>query len=393
MAGRIGGASRLRKSELVIAALFLAALLMGTTINAVIGNGSGLLDYYYGGGPPPSGTPSVPLNLTGSGFCGGIDVSWNAPIDEGASPIQGYLVSVFNGGQLVTLDSLGPTATSDEIVGLNNGTHYGVNVAAFNTVGAGPATQNVTVTPHCIPTSLLYTGQEYVSTGSPLVVSAVLSSTSAACYQNQPISFSLDTNPITQVLGTFPLTTINTDATGNTPPGTVNTTGWQEGVYLLTSSFAGTKLCAPAQDQEAIVVAGPADAASGGGWITDNGRTSFAFEIHLVPNTTNTYTGQFLIMNNGKWKMKGTLTTYSVNFSVGTVAGTGNLFFMNSTGGWSLAQSGVGITLRFTASGSGKKAAPGSISINIAYTPQPPQPSSLPNIGLTPLKGGHIQMR
>jgi hypothetical protein len=376
----------------MVIALFVSAFGGGVAINALATNQSSLLDYYYGGGPPPApGTPSAPRFVGATPHCSSATVTWQPPTTDGASPILGYVIWVRVGNQLVTTANAGPSDTSATVTGLTNGTTYAITVSAVNAVGSGPeSAPPVSVTPTCVPTTLTYTGDDFVTIGALLNISGLLASPNPTCTNNQPVSFSFDTNPITQTLGTFPLGTLTTAPGGQTPSSGVSTTGWKEGVYALTASFAGTSLCAPAQDFAAVTVAGPADQATGGGVINDNGRANFGFVVHLVPKTSNTFTGQVLFISKGKWRLKGTLSSYSKDSSgVGTATGTGDIYY--GGGPWVLAQSGVTFTIKFTATGA-KKNKPGTFGITINYTPVPPQPAS-PNTAPVNLKDGHIQMK
>jgi hypothetical protein len=298
------------------------------------------------------------------------------------------------GNQIATDAFVDGSTHTTTVQGLTNGTQYSVTVAALNAEGLGPeSSPPVTVVPSCSSTTLTYDGDEYVMAGGTFNVGALLASPDSSCVGGQPVTFSLDTNPITLAAGTFQLATSTTNSSGQTPLVPVSTAGWQEGVYTLTASYAGTLTCAPAQDIVALTVASASDAASGGGWISDNGRTSFGFTVRLVPHTTSTYKGQFQLINNGKWRLKGTLSSYSTSLGVGTASGTGDLYYQAATGGWQLAQQGVSFTIQFTASSGGKKASPGTLGIQISYTPtSPPQPAHLPNTAPVPLKGGHIGM-
>lgn len=119
-----------------------------------------------------------------------------------------------------------------------------------------------------------------------------------------------------------------------------------------------------------------------------------------MANTTSTYTGQLLLMNTDKWKLKGTFTAYGITKNgQGTASGSGDLYWWDETldggdggdGDWQLAQARVPFTASFTASGGNRKAAPGSFGIQIRYTPVASQPSTLPNSTPQPLKGGSIK--
>jgi hypothetical protein len=77
---------------------------------------------------------------------------------------------------------------------------------------------------------------------------------------------------------------------------------------------------------------------------------------------------------------------------------TSNLYWWDTTlngglGDWHLAQSGVAYyTISFSATGPNTKTTPGTMGIQISYTPVSPLPSPLPNSSPTVLKGGHIQV-
>lgn len=76
-------------------------------------------------------------------------------------------------------------------------------------------------------------------------------------------------------------------------------------------------------------------------------------------------------------------------------SGTGDLYWWNPSlasgvGDWELTRSGVSFSIRFTASGGGKKAAPGTFGITLQYQPVPPQPPVLPTSPPQELRGGRI---
>jgi hypothetical protein len=180
------------------------------------------------------------------------------------------------------------------------------------------------------------------------------------------------------------------------------TTGWQDGVYTVAASFTGTPACVASSDYATLTAANPGDAATGGGWYSANGRSNFAFTVHKVPNTTNQYTGQALLINNGKWRLKGTLSAYSkTGTGQGAASGVGDLFWWNQSlngglGDWQLAHSGVSFTTSFD-KGTNRKLSicngtngQGCYGIHINYTPVSPQPSTLPNSALQAIKGGSI---
>jgi hypothetical protein len=260
------------------------------------------------------------------------------------------------------------------------------------------------------PTSMLYNGQQIVTldTTTSFTPGAGLTSPVTTCQSGQPVAFSLDVNPITGLVGdynggtdagTYLLETASSITSGQASGADLSITGWSEGVYTIYATYAGTAVCASSFDTATVTVAKPGDAATGGGWYTSSGsgRVNFGFVVHLVPNTTNQYTGQFLLINNGKWRLKGTLNSYVKTSTQGAASGTSNLYWWDTTlngglGDWHLAQSGVAYTISFSASGANTKSSPGSMGIQISYTPVSPQPATLPNSSPTSLKGGHIQV-
>lgn len=255
-------------------------------------------------------------------------------------------------------------------------------------------------------TSIIYNGQQLVTIGNSLVPAATLSSPVAACTNGKTISFSLDANPITGAAVAYPLESATTNSSGQATGAAINTTGWLEGQYTITASFAATASCAASSYEASLAVASPGAAASGGGWfnLSGAGRSNFGFNVRKVVNTTNTYKGQLLLINNGKWRIKGTISSYGLTGTssltatkAGSASGTGALYWWNAAlnsglGGWQLAQSPVSFTINFSASAAGKKASPGSFGIQIPYRPIAPQPSTLPTSAPQLLKGGTVNV-
>ncbi|MGH3715850.1 MAG: ExeM/NucH family extracellular endonuclease [Micromonosporaceae bacterium] len=66
-------------------------------------------------------------------------VSWQAPADDGGSPITGYELRVLRDGVEVATASVGPAVRSYTFGGLDTGVAYTFEVRARNAVGAGPA--------------------------------------------------------------------------------------------------------------------------------------------------------------------------------------------------------------------------------------------------------------
>ncbi|HRE00897.1 MAG TPA: fibronectin type III domain-containing protein, partial [Ilumatobacteraceae bacterium] len=91
----------------------------------------------------PGAVPSLAQNLTATAGDEQVVLSWDAPLDDGGSPVTGYVVTTTGGSCAVS----GLTATC---TGLTNGTEYSFTVAATNSTGTGSATAPVTASsPTC----------------------------------------------------------------------------------------------------------------------------------------------------------------------------------------------------------------------------------------------------
>jgi hypothetical protein len=257
-------------------------------------------------------------------------------------------------------------------------------------------------------TTLLYNGAFVAVIGNSLTLTATLSSSVAACKTGQLLAFSFsDDNPTTITPtndGPYSLGSATTNSTGVATlvvPATTTAT-WNDGVYTVRVDYSSTPNpnCAASWDDASLTAAAPGDSATGGGWYTQNGRLNFGFTVRKVPNVLPLqYKGQVLIHNNGKWRFKGSLTSYVLGTSgatagLGTAGGTGDLFKWNSllnggTGGWELVAPGIGISISFrdNSQGGGKKTpSPDSFGVTINYS----FPGGSPNSALTDLKGGDI---
>ena len=80
--------------------------------------------------------PGAPTAATATAGNAAVTVSWSPPVDDGGSPITGYVVTATPGGEMA---NVGSGATSALVTGLSNGTSYTFTVAASNAVGSGPA--------------------------------------------------------------------------------------------------------------------------------------------------------------------------------------------------------------------------------------------------------------
>ena len=99
--------------------------------------------------------PGAPTDVGATPGDQSATVTWTAPTDDGGTAITGYDVSVYDAlGALI--DGLGgtagPTDSSFEVTGLDNGTAYQFAVAAVNTAGTSPlSTLTGPVTPVSVP--------------------------------------------------------------------------------------------------------------------------------------------------------------------------------------------------------------------------------------------------
>jgi hypothetical protein len=89
---------------------------------------------------------SAPLVVAGDGDAA---ISWSQPATAGGSTVTSYRVDVYVGSSAVAAVSIdtGSTATTYEVTGLADGTTYGFDVAAKNSIGMGVPSPEVTVTP------------------------------------------------------------------------------------------------------------------------------------------------------------------------------------------------------------------------------------------------------
>jgi gliding motility-associated-like protein len=89
--------------------------------------------------------PSAPTNLTATAENGQAQISFTAGADGGAV-ITNYEYSINNGINWVALNPV-DTTSPITIPGLTNGTQYSIQIRAVNSVGAGAASNSMSVTP------------------------------------------------------------------------------------------------------------------------------------------------------------------------------------------------------------------------------------------------------
>ncbi|PPD58057.1 Calx-beta domain-containing protein [Dehalogenimonas etheniformans] len=247
-------------------------------------------------------------------------------------------------------------------------------------------------------TSLLYIGTQEVVAGNSLTLSAKL--TGPAGY--------IGGQTITFTFGSYTRSGI-TDSSGVASV-TINDTSGMSGIYDLYADFAGSNYLDAAGDEATLTIADPGAAAAGGGWYTAEGigRVNFGFTVKVVDPLANplTYKGQILLINNGKWRLKGDLTSYVylAASSSGACSGTGTLYRWDATargglGDWVVSETGVTFTISFVdngsgASGNGKKVTiPDTFGIHINHVLVSGEPVRLPNTDPQSIGGGNIDIK
>lgn len=357
-------------------------------------------------GAAPVGVPSAPGNLAATAGSGQVALTWLRPASNGGSPLTGYDVylgttSRGQSGTPVNAAPLSPDATSFTATGLSNGTRYFFTVKAINASGHSAASNEASATPVAV-TSIVYNGALVVSLGSSFAPRALLSSGATQCLSGQTVTFALDANPFTGVAGTHPIATAVTAADGQATGAPLATDGWREGVYAVTASFTGTAgtasaACTASFDTAIVTVAASGSTAHGAGWYSHGGSGRVGFGFTIRTESDGRHSGRLQLVNNEKWRLKGVLSVYAkTRTGEAAASGTGDLYWWDTAlnagaGGWALARSGMPFTINFTATGSGKKASPGTFGITFDYSPQPPQPGALPTSAPQPLRGGGIE--
>ena len=145
--------------------------------------------------------------------------------------------------------------------------------------------------------------------------------------------------------------------------------------------------------------------ATGGGWYTleDRGRVTFSFNVEPIPNPVDhiKYKGELLLINDGRWRLKGAMKYYHYNGnSQGEAVGSGSLYLWNKAlnedkGGWEMVVDNVGFGINFADLDTGNAKDPLSLdkfglSISVEVPAgAPPLPGSSPAV----LEGGNINIK
>lgn len=119
--------------------------------NTELANLNSWADTYYAAGP--AAIPDQVTNLFASGGNGGLNLSWQAPADNGAS-ITDYRVEykLASASTWIEFSHAASAATSIQITGLTNEELYDTRVSAINAIGAGPSSATAQGTPTAIQT-------------------------------------------------------------------------------------------------------------------------------------------------------------------------------------------------------------------------------------------------
>jgi hypothetical protein len=269
---------------------------------------------------------------------------------------------------LTTAPTCGVYATAGSATALTGASTAG----AYVTKCAGAVSANYTITyingaltvnaavVLTVPT-VVYTGSFLVAPGGAITTSAT--STPTTC--TGVLTYTLDRNPITGVVGAFTL------------PATAGTT-WVNGVYIVTVAKAattGAAGCAAVSvststltvQTTATTPAATGARAYGGGQYTVAGatRVSAGFQI-----SGSTPTGQFKFIQTNTWQFIGTLTTYSRTGTTGTATGTGTLSYWNTTtSAWVSVGTAIPVSIVFTSGTTG------TLATTFTYTPTTGQPA------------------
>lgn len=94
---------------------------------------------------PMATAPAAPQDLQAAGGDAQVQLSWQAPADDGGAPVTGYTLYRDSGSGYAPIGSVATTTYTDTAV--SNGTTYQYTVSASNSVGEGPQTSPVSATP------------------------------------------------------------------------------------------------------------------------------------------------------------------------------------------------------------------------------------------------------
>ena len=322
------------------------------------------------GGYRPGGT--ITFTLTGPG---------GTTIDTETATVSG------NGSYTTPAGYPLPVANSGTVAGSYQwDAVYSGDANNIESSDVGAANERAAVSPAA--TALSYTGPDQVAVKSSFTATGTLTSPAASCASGQPVNLSVSPDPLNTAVSSLSLGTPDSTASGAVSLA-VSATGWADGVYTVTASYAGTANCLASSSTASVAVTVPGQLAFGAGRYTvpAAGPTSFAFAVAHGPRST--YLGGMTVVTPGKWWFRANVNSFGLTSATrALLAGAGSLYAWNPAvsrghGGWQLVKSGV--TFQATANAAAKQAA-ASFGITINDTPA----SGLPNSAPIALSQGRI---
>lgn len=324
-----------------------------------------------------------------------------APVAPGAGTPSGevtYEVNKFAG----TPEATGYQAFDPSTDLLPAGTHHVEAIYPGDDSFEGSRSNAFVVEVDKAETTVSYLGDYLAILGNDFTFKANVDSPVGTCEVGREVTFTLldGSTPV----GSFTATS----GAGGAVSKTVSTTGWLAGEFDVLVEVAGSSdgNCASADNagaMDVVTVASPGDAATGGGWYfwKDAGaskRVNFGFTV--TKEADNTYKGSLLLMNQGAWRLKGDLDSFTRTDAKGQAGGTGTLYQWvladpsdPTTGSWQNPRT-VSFKIAFTDMAAGKATGKkGAVVDQFALTNLSVRGATLPVSGLKGLKGGNIVLR
>jgi len=249
--------------------------------------------------------------------------------------------------------------------------------------------------------TVTYLGDYLAIVGNDFTFKANVDSAVPDCKGSRSVTFKLTDG--TTVVRSF---TASSGA-GGAVTRTVSTTGWTPGEFDVLVQVAESGNCTAADNAAAmdlITVASPGAAATGGGWYfwKESGaakRVNFGFAVSQQADKT--YKGSLLLMNQGAWRLKGTMDSFTRAEAQGQAGGTGTLSQWVCTNqsdpltcSWQNPRA-VSFKISFTDLAAGKAGGKKTVVVvdQFALSQISLKGSTLPVSLLMPLKGGNIVLR
>jgi hypothetical protein len=324
-----------------------------------------------------------------------------APVAPGDGTPTGevtFKVNKFAG----TSDATGYVAFDPATDLLPAGAHHVEAYYAGDDNFTGSQSNAFVVTVDRAETTVSYLGDYLAITGNGFTFKADVDSPVGSCVTGRAVTFTLLDGTTTVESFTA------TSGAGGAVTKTVSTTGWTLGAFDVLVEVAETANCAAADNEAAadvVTVASPGAAATGGGWYfwRDSGagkRVSFGFTVSKQAD--NSYKGSLLLMNQGMWRIKANLDSFTRTDAQGQAGGTGTLYQWvlavpgdPTSGSWQNPRT-VSFKIVFTDEAAGRaKGKKGVVVDQFALTQISVRSSNppLPVSTLKGLRGGNIVLR